>query len=202
MATLEELLRDYGLADEAAQTKTASAKTESVSEVDEVLEGLGLSGADEGVTKVANEDNEQKKGDRMGLTDIYDNLFGEEPAEDGGVEKVASEEEGTEENEGSQLFGELTAHYFGQAEGQFMDKIAAMALMGGGVAGGGEGVRNQRTMALEVKQDYVPSKREKLDTHGEPALDSLREAAFKKQILKRREAAYAGVIEDQNIPKD
>ena len=49
MATLEELLQDYGIAEGTAQTKVASAQPVKNDEVQKVLEGLGLDGADEGV---------------------------------------------------------------------------------------------------------------------------------------------------------
>jgi hypothetical protein len=118
VATLEELLSQYGLSEQPSQTKVAQeqAPKNTNEEVNQVLEGLGLFDAEEGVEKVAQETENENKGDRMSLTGIYSELFGD------GENEV--NDQGYEGNEASELFGELTAHYFSAAQANYLDKIA------------------------------------------------------------------------------
>lgn len=122
MATLEEILADVGLSESPSQTKTAAAP--STSEVNEVLEGLGLDGIEEAAGQIKTASEERN---HMGLTDIYEDLFGEETVTEDGQTKVASEEVVEEEGEeasGSNALGELTGIYFNVMQEEFMDKIA------------------------------------------------------------------------------
>ena len=196
MATLEDLLAEYGLS-ENNQTKVASEQKMQNDEVEQVLESLGLSGAADGVEKVASTND--TKGDRMSLTGIYEELFGEEQ-----FEKVASEGYGV--NEGTQLFGELSGHYFEVARQNFIEKMAASVEE---EAGAGEqpmahlGNRSSLGATLGKEEDpYMPvnysaSGGAALKTMtGNESPYSLKELALKKQILKRMMAAPVGEIED------
>src|ERR1019366_6060553 len=142
MATIEEILAQVGLSDAPSHTKTAAAVgSPSSKEVNKVLEDLGLSGVEEvdnaGVTKTASEER-----NNMGLTDIYENIFGEaapeavEPTEQVKVATAAAaaaaaavETEvvaaSTEEvTEPSTAMGELTGIYFNVLEDAFVEKLA------------------------------------------------------------------------------
>lgn len=211
MSTLEQLLSDYGLSDATAQTKTAAAATNTNDEVTQVLENLELAGAGDGIAKVANQNEtaNENKGDRMSLTGIYEELFGETaPAatateEGAATEKVASEEV----NEGTQLFGELTAHYFGVAQSQLVEKIAAS------LESEAHGQDDEQPMKhLDNKSQLGNTMGQPKDPHmvvnhsgssgkpstglGEPATYSLKDQALKKQILKRMQAAPVGAFKD------
>lgn len=205
MATLEELLSQYGLSE--SQTKVASEQKVENSEVEQVLESLGLTGAAEGVEKVAS--TNETKGDRMSLTGIYEELFSDvTPAAqtEGNVEKVASEEV----NEGSQLFGELTAHYFEVARGNFLDKVAASVEEESDqddekpMAGLGNksslGATLGQAADPHMEVNHSASKGEPMKTMtGNQSPYSLKEMAFLKAVLKRigkNEAGYSGAIKE------
>lgn len=133
MATLQDLLAEFGLADEgsAPQTKTAAAaKPAGDEQVNEMLKELGLEGAEEGVEKVASANENNKGEEHMGLTAIYEDLFGE-AAPVAGQEKTAAEgteNEQTEEvNEATSLFGELTSHYFNAGLGGLVEEMEKQA---------------------------------------------------------------------------
>lgn len=128
MATLNDLLNEFGLAEET-QTKTASQSKKTNNEVNKVLEDLGFS-ADEAVveevTKTAS------KGDSMsnGFMDDYEAIFGQpeeavhQETEGAGedLEKQASSEEGDVTD--THVFGELVGTYFNEMRAGFMEKIA------------------------------------------------------------------------------
>ena len=205
MATLAELLQDYGLdSGSEGQTKTASTAAPQNAEVEQVLESLNLAGTTEGIEKVAN--TNENKGVHMSLTGIYEELFGD-TAPVAGQEKVASEVESEEVNEASQLFGELTAHYFAAAQGGFFDKIA------GSVEShldqdeeeplahlGNEGALGKSIGKLEdphMPVNHSASSGAALQVAtGNASPYSLKELALKKQILKGMAAAPVGDIKD------
>lgn len=136
MATLEEILRDVGLG-EPSQTKTATTANPSTKEVNEVLESLGLDSkvVENQVTKTASDERTN-----MGLTDIYEDLFGTKPeatvektaattaapaaeAAPAATEKTASAE--TQETEDpTTRVGELTGIYFNVMHDACIEKIA------------------------------------------------------------------------------
>ena len=200
MSTLNQLLKDYGL-DESnpAQEKTAAANQPD--EVETVLKSLGLDNANEGVTKIANEN--ENKGERMSLTGIYEEIFGDSTEDADGIDKVASEEV----NETTQLFGELTAHYFGVAKGEYLDKVAAS-------------VEDEVSDANETPMHHLGNNSQLTNSIGKPADPampvnhsasggaplktmtgntspySLKEMALKKQVLKRLQAAPVGAFKD------
>lgn len=206
MATLEELLSDYGLSEPKAQTKTAAAQPVK-NEVEEVLEGLGLDGAEAGVEKVANETD--NKGDRMSLTGIYEELFGEQAPAAAAAEPAATTEKTASEevNEATQLFGELTAHYFGVAQGQFLDKVA------GSLESEANGQDEEQPMKhLDNKSQLGSTLGAPADPHlplnhsasggkpstgiGEPETYSLKDKVMAKQILKRLAVGIVGNTRD------
>jgi hypothetical protein len=204
MATLNELMAEYGLSDSSpAQEKTAAAKT-ATTEVEQVLEDLGLTGAADGIDKVANETNQ--KGERMSLTDIYDSLFdqGTETSEttEEGTEKTASSEEG---NEATELFGELTARYFGVAHGTYLDKVA------GSVEDESDqddeqpmkNLGNQGSLTTTIGKPADPALPVNHSASGGGAMQtmtgnsspySLKELAFIKSVLKRVGKSEAGAV--------
>jgi len=205
MATLEELLRSYDLVDGPAQTKTASANLPASAEVDQVLESLGLGGSTEVIEKVANANT--NKGDNiMSLTGIYEEIFGD-VAPVAGQEKTASAGENTEEtNEATQLFGELSAHYFGAAQAEFLDKIAGsveteagpgeqpMAHLGN-TSSLGRSMGTIKDPAMPVNHSASGGEGMHTATGGTSPY-SLKEMALKKQILKNMAAAPVGDIKD------
>lgn len=199
MATLEELLAEYGLS-ESTQTKVASEQKTTSEEVDQVLESLGLTGAEEGVEKVASQN--ETKGDNMSLTGIYEELFGEVTAEES-LDKVASEE--TEGNEATDLFGQLTAHYFGVAQGEYFEKVAAsveeeadqdeeqpMAHLGNKSSLGGT-IGKQEDPHMPVNHSASGGEGMKTMT-GNQSPYSLKELAKLKEILKRIGKQEAGAV--------
>lgn len=135
MSTLQELLAEWGMEPETtgAQTKTASAPKVS-DEVQSVLENLGLAGTEEDVTKLA---NEQKGDERMGLEEIYAQMFGDQPAEENEQTKVAAEEgdgstgddTGAADDEVTEtgVFGEMTSHYFNGVLAGMADEFEKLA---------------------------------------------------------------------------
>jgi hypothetical protein len=206
MATLEELLGQYGLS-EGTQTKVAAEQKTANDEVEQVLESLGLSGAEESVEKVASENITENKGERMSLTDIYGQLFGETTLvaeETQTTEKVASEEG----NEATDLFGQLTAYYFGVPQGAFIDKVA------GSVESEGQGQDEEQPMKhLDNKSQLGNSIGKATDPHmplnhsasggaklqvttGNTSPYSLKEKALQKEILKRMKAQPVGEYKD------
>ena len=204
MATLEELLNSYGLdSDSEGQTKTAAAKAPQSAEVASVLESLNLSGSTEGIEKVAN--TNETKGVHMSLTGIYEELFGDSAPE--AQEKVASDANSEEVNEASQLFGELTAHYFSAAQGGFVEKIAGSVESHLGqdeeepLKHLGNESQLGKTMG-KVQDPHMPvnysaSGGAHLQTAtGNTSPYSLKEMALKKQILKGMAAAPVGDIKD------
>ena len=209
MSTLAELLGEYGLID-GNQEKTASALDGNNSkEVNQILESLGLSGADEGVEKVANATIENK-GESMSLTGIYEKFFDESaPAQDTEVAALQKEasEEGTEGNEGTGLFGELVGHYFQAAQGAYHEKVAASVEE--------EVEKGELPMAhLENKSSLGASMGKVQDPHmpmnhsasgghelkasigGQFPYPSIKEKAQMKAILKRMAAAPVGAYKD------
>ena len=201
--TLNSLLEEFGLGgDNATQVKTAAAT--QTDEVNTVLQSLGLDGADEGVTKVASAN--ENKGDHMSLTGIYEEIFGEStPAAtgDGEVVKTAS----GEVNEATNLFGELTAHYFGTAQTEFLSKVAGA-------------VEEEEGNSDETPMKHLGNNSQLTTTIGKPADPamavnhsassgaplktmtgnsspySLKVQAIKKAILKRVQVATVGAIKD------
>lgn len=204
MATLAELLKEYNLdGDSEAQTKTASPVATS-NEVNQVLEALNLAGTNESMDKIANS-NEQK-GDRMSLTGIYEELFGD-TAPVAGQEKTASEVNAEEVNEATELFGELTAHYFEAAQSSFMDKLAASVESHldqdeeAPLAGMDNESQLGKTMG-KIKEPHMAVNHAASKGHhmvaatGNTSPYSLKEMALKKQILKGMAAAPVGDIKD------
>jgi hypothetical protein len=201
MATLEELLAEYGLS-ENTQTKVASEQKTTNEEVDQVLESLGLTGAEEGVEKVASEN--ETKGDNMSLTGIYEELFGDSTsAGEESVEKIASEE--VDGNEATDLFGQLTAHYFGVAQGEYFEKVAAsvedeadqdeeqpMAHLGNKSSLGGT-LGKQEDPHMAVNHTASGGEGMKVMT-GNQSPYSLKELAFLKAVLKRIGKSEAGAV--------
>lgn len=206
MATLAELLEDYGLGtSEEGQTKTASKQAPNSAEVEQVLESLNLSGSEEVIEKIAN--TNENKGDRMSLTGIYEELFGD-TAPVAGQEKTASEENGAEEvNEATELFGELAAHYFGAAQGEFLDKIAGSVESHldqdeeqplehlGNESSLGKTMGKVQDPHMAVNHSASGGAAMKATT-GNTSPYSLKEMALKKQILKGMAAAPVGDIKD------
>ena len=205
MATLAELMQQYGLeGDSDGQTKTAAAKAPNSAEVGQVLESLGLSDNTEGIEKVAN--TNEKKGVHMGLTDIYEELFGD-VAPVAGQEKVASAEQTEEVNEASQLFGELTAHYFSAAKESYLQKIAGSveSHLGQDEEQPLEHLGNESQLGKSMGKIEDPHMPVNHSASGGAAMQtatgntspySLKEMALKKQILKGMAAAPVGDIKD------
>lgn len=214
MSSLQEILADYGLAD-ATVTKTASAGAPAANEVEAMLKQMGLEGADLGVTKVASESN-GNKGEPMSLQDIYGQLFDTAaPAAAATVEKTAAEQSapaaGSEEvaNEGSMLFGELTAHYLNQGMAGYLDEIEKVA--GSVVAEAGPGeqplahaatggqltgiIGSAKDPQLPVNHSASGGAALKVTTGGTTPY-SLKESVLKKAILKKMVAAPVGDIKD------
>jgi len=119
MATLAELMAEYIPGVVEGQTKSASVKSASTSEIDQVLEGLGLGNAENVKTASENvEQNETSNGGAMkvSLSDIYNQVMSQEaapaaeapaaPAAE--IEKVAAS---TEEHPFTN-FGELVGDYY------------------------------------------------------------------------------------------
>lgn len=212
MASLQDILAEYGLADAPVQTKTASATPAATSEVQEVLKGLGLDGAEDGVTKVANETN-VNKGEPMSLQDIYGQLFEEAAPAAPVQEKVAGEAPAapTEEvtNEASLLFGELTAHYLNEGVAGYLEEVEKVAGSVEAEAGAGELPQahvhggGQLTSVIGAPKDpHMPVNHSASSgaplhvTTGGNTPYSLKEQALKKAILKRMQAAPVGEIKD------
>ncbi len=132
MATLNELLNEFGLAEAPAQTKTASQAKPTNEQVNKVLEDLGFAGDDEStaalesMTKAAND-----KGDSTMSTSFlsdYEAIFGDHEAPaaasvEDGVSKEASEA-GEGEGSESNSFGELVGTYFNAMKEGFIEKTA------------------------------------------------------------------------------
>lgn len=215
MATIEEILAQVGLSDAPSQTKTASAQaTPSSKEVNKVLEDLGLSGVEEvdnaGVTKTASEER-----NHMGLTDIYENIFGE-AVEAEGQEKVAAAEEaaaeGSEveagEEDTSTALGSLTGIYFNVMHDAFIEKVAgdleAEAGAGhsplGGNKGGGELTRiigKEGDPSIPMNHDATSGAGLKANP-GNQTPYSLKARAQIKAILKRNMKSEAGDLGGYN----
>lgn len=203
MATLEELLKEYDLVGNEGQTKTASAKPTATAEIDQVLETLGLTGSADTIEKVAN--SNENKGEHMSLTGIYEEIFGES-APVAGQEKVAASAEAEEVNEASQLFGELTAHYFESAHGAFIEKMAADLVSEAGAGEQpmahldndsplGKTMGKAKDPSMPVNHSASSGKGMQVATGGTSPY-SLKEMALKKQILKGMAAAPVGDIKD------
>lgn len=202
MGTLEQLLAQYGLNDN--QVKVASEQTSTTNdEVEQVLESLGLDGASEGVEKVASTND--TKGDRMSLTGIYEEFFGGAPAmqKEAQAENISSEEV----NEGTQLFGEVSAHYYEVARANFIDKIAGsvedeadqdeeqpMKNMGN-TSSLGATLGKAQDPHMPVNHSASGGEAMKTMT-GNSSPYSLKELALKKAILKRLMAQSVGEIKD------
>jgi hypothetical protein len=200
MSTLQELLKEFGLEGESTtQEKTAAANQQD--EVSTVLQSLGLDDANDGIDKVASEN--ENKGERMSLTGIYEQIF--EDANEGAesVEKVASEEV----NEATNLFGELTAHYFSAAQESFISKLAAS-------------VEDEVNDANEAPMKHLGNNSQLTNSMGKPGEPgmpvnhsasggaplktmtgntspySLKEMALKKAVLKRLQVGHVGNFKD------
>ena len=119
MATLQELMAEVLGETSQGQEKTAAAKPTS-SEVDQVLENLGLQGYD--TVKTASINESGKNGGNMSLADIYDQIMGEgAPVEQ---EKTASEGTTEEVTDDTTAFGELVGNYFNEALAPYFEKIS------------------------------------------------------------------------------
>jgi hypothetical protein len=201
MSTLQELLKEFGLEGESAtQEKTAAANQQD--EVSTVLQSLGLDEANDGIDKVASEN--ENKGERMSLTGIYEQIFEDQTQQvPEGTEKVASEEV----NEATSLFGELTAHYFGAAQGAFLSKVAAS-------------VEDEVDDANEAPMKHLGNNSQLTNSMGKPGEPgmpvnhsasggaplktmtgntspySLKEMALKKAVLKRLQVGHVGNFKD------
>ena len=217
MATIEEILAQVGLSDVPSHTKTAAAKgSPSSKEVNKVLEDLGLSGVEDvdnaGVTKTASEER-----NNMGLTDIYENIFGEVVEATEGQEKVAAaaavgEAEVTEEVTGdedtSTALGSLTGIYFNVMHDAFMDKIAgdleseagAVHSPLAGNKGGGELTRiigKEGDPSIPMNHDSTSGAGMKVNP-GNQTPYSLKARAQIKAILKRTMKSEAGDVGGYN----
>jgi hypothetical protein len=138
--TLSEILADCGMDDSQGQTKTASAKP-STTEVDQVLENLGL---DSTTVKTASEKT-QTGGNMNSLQSVYEQIFGEDTATE--TVKTASEQvetpaQKTETEDfakvASAAFGEATATYFNELLGAYSEALEKTAGSVESEAGAGE----------------------------------------------------------------
>lgn len=216
MATLQELLAEV-IGDEGTQTKEASADSESkpaaTEEVDQVLSDLGLEDNSEN-TKTASEENTSSEGGHMGLTELYEQIMGDSGVSEE-TEKTASDtetEETPSENESvstdaSTAFGELAGEYFNKMSSAFIEKAAASleAEAGKGEkplehqqqSGSMTSVIGQKSdPAMSVNHSASDGEPVHASTGGNSPYWPLREAALKKAILKRMQAAAAGDIKD------
>lgn len=210
MATLEEILAQVGLGDAGVQTKTASQASPTTKEVNDVLDGLGLSGLGEdegGVTKTASDERNQ-----MGLTDIYEDMFGEKApaapapeqtkvaAEVAPVAATVTEDEAGQESP----VGELTGIYFNVMHDAWQEKLAGdlEAEAGAGVKpqasapGGGELskiVGKEGDPAIAMNHDASGGKALKVNP-GNQTPYSLKEKALAKAIARRGNAVPGGQI--------
>jgi hypothetical protein len=201
MATLEEILADVGLADNA-QTKTASAAAPSSKEVNSVLESLGLTGLEgsaEDITKTASDER-----NKMGLLSIYEDAFGEEVVVETQTKVASTEEVTDDENEASTRFGELVGLYFSVAQDSLVEKLAGDLEMeagdgykpqGSAPAGGqlSEIVGKQGDPALPVNHDASSGAGLRVNT-GNQTPYSLKAKAQIKAILSRRMSTEAGDV--------
>jgi len=217
MATLEEILAEVGLG-ESSQTKTASAAAPSTKEVNEVLENLGLNEKvveAEGVTKTASDERTS-----MGLTDLYENIFGSNgetaaaaPAAEAGAEKTAAATAeaapaGEVSDEPSTNLGELTGIYFNVMHDACIEKIAGDLEM---EAGSGykpqEHAGSTGELSRIVGQEGDPAVPNNYDASSGAGLKanpgnqtpySLKAQAQIKAILKRRTKMEPGDVGGYN----
>jgi len=127
MATLNELMAEVGLSVSGnGHTKEAQAPKSVNEEISKVLENLGLGGDAETIKTASEATQNEENGGPMGLTSIYEGLFGEEAAAAVSThqEKTASEHEEGDVS-ASDVFGQLAAAYFGVAKEEYVEKVAA-----------------------------------------------------------------------------
>lgn len=209
--TLENLLAEYGLSE---QEKTASAKPNHKSEVNQVLADLGL--AESAVEKTAADTN-QKEGGHMSLDAIYNEMFGDGAVtkEAAAVEKAPATEstpaeheqtegevkEAAEESSVSDLFGEVVGHMFSAGKEAFLSKIADEQPLAHTGTGG------ELTTIVGKKEDphmssnHSASGGQKLQTSGTTGTSPYTGGgagkvvdAKIKAILKRRMSAESGDV--------
>jgi hypothetical protein len=220
MATIEEILAQVGLGDaSSSQTKTAAAAVPSSKEVNKVLEDLGLSGIEDvnaGQTKTASDER-----NNMGLTDIYESMFGEAAPAAAGQEKTAAaaaaeaapvegEEKTASEEEQSPTtsVGEVTGVYFNVMRTELLEKMAggleAEAGSGhsplGGNKNGGELSRivgKEGDPSVAVNHDPTSGAGLKVNP-GNQTPYSLKARAQIKAILKRNMKSEPGDIGGYN----
>jgi hypothetical protein len=208
MATLQELMAEVLGETNQGQEKTASAsKVSSTAEVDQMLENLGLQGAES--VKTASAAAEKKNGGNMSLSDIYEQIMGG-IAPEAGQEKTAAAGDGatqtTEGDEQSTAFGELVAEYFAEIAEPYYEKVASDLET---EAGKGETplqhVQTGGSMTTALGKPAEPRLEQNHSASSGAAIHAavqnstpyaLREAALKKTILKRMAAAPVGNIVD------
>lgn len=206
MATMQEILDEVGLG-EAGHTKTATATTApSSKEVNDVLDSLGLSNVESveaaGVTKTASEGR-----NRMGMTDLYEEIFGGEAAPAATQEKTAAAAtEAGEQTEVESQAGELTGIYFNVLRDAAFDKIAGDLEMEAGKGfqpdAGSSGeltkiVGKEGNPRVAVNHD--PSSGAGMVANpGNQTPYSLKAKAQIKAILKRRMTSEAGDVGGYN----
>ena len=214
MATLQELMAEVlGSPSKEELQKQASAAKPTTQEVDQALENLGL--RDSGTVKTASEAGaEPGNGGTISLAQIYEQIMGEAApaaAAEATTEKTAAaateptaSEAGDED--ASTLFGEMVGDYFNVMAEPFFDKVAADLET---EAGAGESpVEGQTTGGsmtaalgkpadphLHVNHPASSGAPLRVTTKGTSPY-SLREAALKKEILRRSAAAPVGNITD------
>lgn len=189
--TLDQLMAECGLSTSSSpkeQEKIASAVVSS--EIDQVLEGLGLNSTaaeEESLQKVANETG--NTGGNMGLQSIYEEMFGSEEH----IEKVASEatyETYTAEGEDSaeNIFGQMVAHYFNVGHDAFFEKIAEDSQPLAGLPSGGQltGVIGQ------ARDPHLPVNMK--SEAGAPQYSLASAGPAIKAVLKRKISAEAGEV--------
>lgn len=207
MATLQELMAEVLGETSTGQEKTASAAKPSTSEVDQVLENLGLQGS-EAVVKTASAAGEaSKNGGNMSLADIYEQIMGS-TAPEATQEKTASEAaapaEGSTE---STAFGELVGEYYNEIAEPYFDKVAADLETEAGRheetplqhATGGGSMTSALGKPAEARLQVNHSASGGAPIHAgvqNSTPYALREAALKKTILKRMAVAPVGNIVD------
>lgn len=211
MATIEQLLAGVGLSS-GGQTKTAAAAVPTSSEVNQVLENLGIFGGIESLDAASVTKTASAEGTNMtGLTDIYDSMFGAEEAAsatDPGQTKVAAAApeaaataDANEDGDPSTSLGELTGIYYNVQCDEFVEKIAGdlEAEAGKGFKPQGAGERSELSKiigkegdpAIAVNYDASSGAGLKVNPGNQtPYMIN----AHAKEILKRRVKSEAGDV--------
>ena len=195
MATLQELMAevlDVAPAN-GGQEKTASATKPTSTEVDQVLDNLGLQGAE--AVKTASASEEQKNGGNMSLADIYEQMMGVAPAEAGQEKTASAQAAAGEASDESTAFGELVGEYFNEIAAPYFDKVASDLET---EAGKGEQplahVPTGGSMTAALGKPADPMLPKNHSASGGAAINAaahnstpyaLKEQALKKAILKR-----------------